>query len=132
MDDLFTLNGAMKHDPRIAAWFSRLEPHRLIVQPWFERMRSCGADVREIFHDGCPVVCVGDAPFGYVNAYKAHAGVGFFRGADLPDPAGLLEGAGKRMRHVKLRPGVAPNENALEALIAAAYRDIRERLGVRR
>ena len=127
--DLFTLNGAMKHDPRIAVWFSRLEPFRLMVQPWFARMRACGADVREIFHDGCPVVCVADAPFGYVNAYKAHAGVGFFRGADLPDPAGLLEGSGKCMRHVKLRPGRELDEAALEALIAAAYRDIRKRVG---
>ena len=129
-DDLFTLNGAMKHDPRIALWFSRLEPHRTMVQPWFARMRACGPDVREIFHDGCPVVCVADAPFGYVHAYKAHAGVGFFRGADLPDPARLLEGAGKRMRHVKLRPGRKLDEAALEALIAAAYRDIRKRVRI--
>ncbi len=78
MDDLFTLDGAAKHDPRIAAWFSATVPHRLMVQEWFERMRDCGADVRELFHDGCPVACVGDAPFGYVNAFKAHANVVFF------------------------------------------------------
>lgn len=74
---------------------------------WFERMRDCGTDVRELLHDGCPVVCVGDAPFAYVNAFKAHASVGFFYGAMLADPAGLLEGEGKRMRHAKLRPGQA-------------------------
>jgi hypothetical protein len=128
MDDLFTLDGAVKHDPRIAAWFSATVPHRLMVQEWFARMRDCGADVRELFHDGCPVACVGDAPFGYVNAFNAHASVGFFHGADLKDPAGLLGGEGKHMRHVKLRPGKAVNEKALNDLIAAAYKDIRQRL----
>lgn len=129
MDDLFTLNGTMGRDPRIEAWFASGDPHRLTARPWFERMRGCGPDVGELFHDGCPVVCVGDAPFGYVNAYKSHASVGFFRGAVLPDPTRLLEGSGKRMRHVKLRPGENLNNGALNALIAAAYADIRERLG---
>ena len=76
-----------------------------IAQPWFEQMRGCGADVRELLHDGYPIACVEDAAFGYVNAFTAHVNVGFFYGAVLDDPAGLLEGAGKRMRHVKLRWG---------------------------
>src|SRR5215510_9319597 len=102
---------------------------RLMTRTWFERMRGCGADVRELLHDGCPVACVGDAPFGYVNAFKAHASVGFFHGAMLPDPAGLLEGSGKHMRHVKLRLGKQLDVEALNGLIAAAYHDIRQRLG---
>jgi hypothetical protein len=72
---------------------------------------------------------VGDAAFGYVDAFSAHANVGFFFGAMLDDPAGLLEGAGKRMRHVKLRWAQPVNGAALSELIAAAYRDIRLRLG---
>jgi hypothetical protein len=128
MDDLFRLNGAMRRDPRIESWFAVTEPHRLMVRQWFERMRACGEDVRELLHDGCPVACVGDAPFGYVNAFKAHAAVGFFHGAMLPDPAHLLEGAGKRMRHVKVYPGREFNAAALSALIAAAFEDIRQRL----
>ena len=91
-------------------------------------MRGCGADVRELMHDGCPVACVEDAPFGYVNTFKAHVNVGFFHGATLDDPAGLLEGAGKHMRHVKLRWGEPVNTAALTQLIAAAYRDIQLRL----
>jgi hypothetical protein len=87
-------------------------------------MRRCGDDVRELLHDGLPTVCVDDAPFAYVGVFKDHVNVGFFHGASLADPAGLLEGTGKSMRHVKLRPGVAFNEKALEVLIAAAYRDI--------
>ena len=40
------------------------------------------------------------------------------------DPAGLLQGAGRRMRHVKLKPGVVVDEPALETLVAAAYDDV--------
>src|SRR5258708_7929184 len=97
--------------------------------PWFERMRGCGADLRELLHDGHPTACVGDAAFGYVNAFSAHVNVGFFHGAALADSAGVLEGTGKRMRHVKLRPEEPLNVVALNELIAAAYRDIRLRLG---
>src|SRR5262245_4474130 len=129
MDDLLRFNGAVRGDPRIEDWFSGfIDPHRMMTRTWFERMRGCGADVRELLHDGCPVACVGDAPFGYVNAFKAHANVGFYYGAMLADPAGLLEGAGKRMRHVKLRPGKELNFDALGELIVGAYQDIRRRL----
>lgn len=99
-----------------------------MVQPWFERMRACGQDVRELVHDGYPTACVDDAAFAYVNAFSAHANIGFYYGAELTDPVGLLEGAGKRMRHTKLRWGEPVRTEALEALIAEAYRDIRSRL----
>ena len=129
MDEIFRLNNTLKRDPRIESWFCDFaDPHRLSVRPWFERMRGLGSDVREIFHDGCPVACVGDVPFGYVNAFKAHASVGFFHGAMLLDPAGVLEGTGKHMRHVKLRPGHDVNLTALDALILLAYHDIKRRL----
>jgi hypothetical protein len=129
-DELFRLPGARKRDPKVEAWLSGFaDPYRLMAKTWFERMRECGPDVRETLHDDCPVGCVDDAAFGYVNAFKAHASVGFFHGAALPDPAGLLEGAGKRMRHVKLRPGKELDSTALNQLIVAAYDDIRRRLG---
>ena len=91
-------------------------------------MRRCGQDVRELMHDGCPTACVVDAAFAYVGVFTAHVNVGFFQGASLPDPADLLQGTGKRMRHVKLRWGESLNETALHALILAAYRDMRARL----
>ena len=91
-------------------------------------MRECGDDVRELMHDGCPVACVGDAPFGYVNVFKAHVNVGFFYGAELHDPTRLLEGRGRRMRHAKVRPGADLNFAGLSALISAAYADIKSRL----
>ena len=91
-------------------------------------MRRCGDDVRELMHDGCPVACIEDAPFGYVNAFKSHVNVGFFYGAMLEDPAGLLAGSGKRMRHVKLQPDSDVDTAALRNLIDAAYADIKVRL----
>lgn len=84
--------------------------------------------MRELVHDGCPVACLGDAPFGYVNVFTAHVNVGFFRGAALPDPHRLLQGSGKNMRHVKLKPGTAVNESALRELIERAYQDMKERV----
>jgi len=100
----------------------------MIAQPWFETMRGCGADVRELLHDGHPTACVGDAAFGYVNAFKTHVNVGFFRGAEMADPAGLLEGTGRFMRHVKLSPGQDFNAAALRKLIETAYADMKKRV----
>jgi hypothetical protein len=91
-------------------------------------MRKCGDEVRELLHDGCPVACLGDAPFGYVNVFTSHVNAGFFHGAALPDPARLLQGTGRFMRHVKLKPGTATNAAALSRLIAAAYSDIKARV----
>jgi hypothetical protein len=129
MDPLFRLPGALRRDPVVESWFAGDNPLKALARPWFERMRACGADVREILHDGCPTACVRDAAFGYVAAFTAHVNVGFFHGATLADPAGLLEGSGKRMRHVKLHSGHAADAAALDALIAAAYRDVRSRTG---
>ena len=67
---------------------------RAIAQRWFEVMRDCGDDVRELLHDGHPTACVADAAFSYVNAFKSHVNVGFFQGAALDDPLGLLKGSG--------------------------------------
>ncbi len=123
--------GAVRRHRDVAAWFDGDDAGlRAVVRPWFARMRRCGADVREALHDGQPTACVGDVAFGYVDAFRAHAAVGFFYGAMLDDPAGLLEGRGKRMRHVKLRWGRAVDDAALAALVAAAYRDVRMRMGL--
>lgn len=111
----------------IDAWFDQ-EPATLygLARRWFSRMRR-GDDVRELMHDGQPTACVADAAFAYVAVYRAHVNVGFFNGAVLSDPAGLLEGSGKFMRHVKLRPDAEPDAAALEALIEASYRDMQRR-----
>jgi hypothetical protein len=130
---IFRLSGATKRDPAVDEWLAG-EPVELrsLASTWFAQMRRCGNDVRELIHDGCPVACVEDAAFAYVNAFKNHVNVGFFHGAALEDPAGLLEGSGKRMRHVKLRPGEETHTAALEQLLATAYTDIKARLRAER
>lgn len=127
--DLLRFNGAVERDVAIDAWMKEREGELGgIAHRWFEVMRKCGDEVRELLHDGCPVACLGDAPFGYVNVFRAYVNVGFFHGAALRDPARLLQGTGKSMRHVKLRPGMDANDEALRSLIEAAWMDIKARV----
>ena len=127
--DIFRVAKPSRRDPDVDAWLNT-EPAELrsLALHWFLQMRGCGPDVRELMHDGCPVACIEDAPFGYVNSFKNHVNVGFFNGAHLKDPAAMLQGSGKRMRHVKLIPGELVDSKALSDLIVAAYRDIKDRL----
>jgi len=129
MSQLFRFPNAVARDPGISTWMHG-HPGELgaIAQQWFTIIRNCGDDVRELLHDGHPTACVGDAAFAYVDAFKAHVNVGFFRGAEIADPAGLLEGTGKLMRHVKLRSEGSVDASALENLIEAAYSDMKARL----
>jgi hypothetical protein len=127
--ELLRFDGALERDPAIDAWMKD-HPGELgaIALRWFEAMRNCGDEVRELVHDGCPVACLGDAPFGYVNVFRSHVNVGFFQGAALPDPAHLLQGTGKFMRHVKLKAGIATDDAALSRLIETAYSHMKERI----
>ena len=126
MSALFRFNQAARRDPAVEAWLhERIDVIGGLAHQWFEQLRNCGDDIRELMHDGHATACVDDAAFAYVAAYKAHAAIGFYRGAALPDPHGLLEGKGKAMRHVKLRPEQEPSTSAVRALIDAAYRDMR-------
>jgi hypothetical protein len=129
MSRILRFDGAVRRDAAIDAWL-RDRPDELgeMARSWFEVMRGCGEDVRELLHDGHPTACIGDAAFGYVNVFRAHVNVGFFQGAEIADPENLLEGAGKFMRHVKLRPGRAVDRKALTGLVETAYRNMRGRL----
>ena len=128
MERLFRFPSATRRDPAVQAWFDA-RPGELgaLARHWFDVLRACGGDVRELLHDGQPTACVGEAAFAYVDAFSAHVNVGFFHGNDLADPASLLQGAGKFMRHVKLAPGRAVDDAALRRLIAGAYADMRAR-----
>ena len=129
MKDILQFPSAVNHDPAIDVWLrGRPEDLQPLAADWFAQMRQCGDDVRELIHDGAPTACVQDAAFGYVNAYRDHVNVGFFHGATLADHAGLLEGTGKRMRHVKLWPGREIDIATLSKLINAAYLDIKARM----
>ncbi len=127
MDALFRFAAATLDRAAVDAWFASQAPglgeRAARVFGW---MRACGPDVRELIHDGWPNACIQDAAFAYVSVHAAHVNAGFYRGAELRDPAGLMRG--KRMRHVRLAAGEAIDERALAALIAAAYHDMRARL----
>jgi hypothetical protein len=127
--ELLRFNNTVEHDPAIDAWMrARQGELGAIAHQWFEVMRHCGDEVREILHDGCPVACLGDVPFGYVNVFNAHVNVGFFQGAELNDPARLLQGNGKFMRHVKLKPATHVDALLLRDLIETAYSNIKTRI----
>jgi hypothetical protein len=127
--DLLRFDGALEHDPAIDTWLNQREGELgTIARFWFEVIRNCGDEVRELMHDGCPVACFGDVPFAYVNVFTAHVNVGFFQGASLPDPARLLQGTGRFMRHVKLRPSTKINSAALTQLIETAYSEMKSRV----
>jgi len=127
--DFLRFDGVVERDPAIDAWMKQHKSELgAIAHRWFEAMRNCGDEVRELMHDGCPTACLGDAPFAYVNVFATHVNVSFFHGASLPDPTRLLQGTGKFMRHVKLKPGTPTNASAINALIDAAYSDIKSRV----
>ncbi len=129
MSRLMLFANAVRREPAVEEWMHRQSGAlRAIAQHWFNVMRACGDDIRELLHDGHPTACVGEAAFCYVNAFTAHVDVGFFLGAELPDPDGLLEGTGRFMRHVKLRPEHEVDASALERLIETAYLDMKGRL----
>ncbi len=126
MASIFRLDGAVPHEPAIDAWLASRPPALgAMAKTWFDRMRACGEDVRELMHDGGPVACIVDVPFGYVHVFRAHVNVGFYRGFALADPKKLLQGVGQRMRHVKCRPGEPMEDAALHELIRWACLDVR-------
>ena len=61
-------------------------------------------------------------PFAFLRAARAHVTLGFWRGAELPDRGGLLEGEGDRMRHVKIPVGREVPTAALEGFVREAVR----------
>jgi hypothetical protein len=51
--------------------------------------------------------------------HTAHVNLQLADGVDLPDPGGLIEGTGKRIRHVKVRSVEAAGSPALRTIIDA-------------
>lgn len=110
-------------------WLShKPEVLRPIAVKWFSSIKDCGEDVQDIFHDGYPMGCVDHAPFAYINIYKAHVNLGFFYGAFLNDPHLMLEGSGRRMRHIKLKPELEYDVDVIATLIRSSYQDLKTRL----
>lgn len=132
MEKLLLYTGKDIQDLTMDTWLkSKSQELRPLAVKWFNEIKHCGNDVQDIFHDGYPIGCVNNAPFAYVNAFSYHVNVGFFYGVDLIDKNGILEGNGRRMRHVKIKPGQGYDEAEITNLIKAAYIDIKKRLNER-
>ena len=129
MNELFIFPESVKHSPEVEEWLSG-EPDALyaIAREWFKEMRNCGGSVTELIHDGCPVACIDNAAFAYVNVFKSHVNVGFYLGAYLKDPENLLEGTGKRMRHIKIKPSADVNKKTIRKLIGESCKLVKSRI----
>jgi hypothetical protein len=78
--------------------------------PWQAEIVTCireiilntAPDVKEMYKWGQPVYEKG-GPLAYMKAFKHVVNFGFWRGVDIIDPTGLLEGDGDKMRHMQLK-----------------------------
>jgi hypothetical protein len=68
-----------------------------------------------------------NGPFAYVKAFGSTVNFGFWRGAELDDPEGVLDGDGDRMRHVSLHSLEEIRPDAFGALVRQAVELNRER-----
>lgn len=68
--------------------------------------------------------------YAYALPYKGHVNLGFYRGAFLPDPRGMLKGTGKAMRHLSVRRAEEVSDPAVRDLIVAAREERRDALGL--
>ena len=123
---------------------AKIETFDDLLQMTEEPLRPVAAELREIVFevdpDTCEVVRLGDraATYGvgprkmldgyaYVMPHKNWINLGFYQGAELADPDGLLEGTGAKLRHVKIRSLDDANRPAVCALIKGA---LAQRLGL--
>lgn len=105
----------------------------LASEPLRPVMESVRALVFEIHPDVCEVVRLGEkaASYGcgprkmidgyaYIMPFRSWVNLGFFQGASLMDPQGLLEGTGARLRHVKLRTVADTEQPGVRAVVEEA------------
>ncbi len=103
------------------------------LRPVMVRLRDL---VLEVHPDAYEVVRLGEraASYGcgprkmidgyaYIMAFRSWVNLGFFRGTSLPDPEGLLEGTGVRLRHVKVRSVDDAERPGVRRLIQEALTD---------
>jgi hypothetical protein len=67
--------------------------------------------------------------YTYIGLHKKHVNLGFYHGASLADPKRLLEGTGKRLRHVKIKSVAQASSTQVKSLIAEAIAKLQGSLG---
>ena len=68
--------------------------------------------------------------FCYIGAHRDHVNLGFYYGAELPDPEGLMEGTGKKLRHIKVRDAEEIDGSSLRQYIQLALDERKKALGL--
>ena len=111
------------------------EPLRPVAEALREAVVRLHPDVTEVVRLGDRAATYGVGPrkmldgYAYVMPHAGWINLGFYRGASLPDPEGLLEGSGAAMRHVKVRSPEEAARGGVLALLAAAPAERRAALG---
>jgi len=124
----YRYRGTLRHDPAIDAYVGSVRGELgALVARLVALVRSNVPGHDELRVHGAPQFCVRGEPFCYVVGYAKHVNLGFCDGASLPDPEGLLEGTGKAMRHVKIRPGAEFPGKMLSRMVREAARRARAR-----
>lgn len=95
-----------------------LEPQAVVVIRLGDRAATFGVG-RKKMSEGCV----------YIIPHRQWINLGFYKGADLDDPTGLLGGTGAKMRHIKLHDTEEAGNPAISELIAAAFAERRAALG---
>lgn len=67
--------------------------------------------------------------YAYIAPQKNWINLGFYKGADLPDPSGLMEGTGKKLRHVKIRSLDDVHQEGIRELVGHALTERKGALG---
>ncbi len=120
--------GAVRRDPAIDAYVHSVQtPLGAILSRLVSLVRSSVPGHDEILFRGAPSFCLEGEPFCYLVGYSRHVNLGFCDGASLSDPAKLLRGKGKSMRHVRLSPGEPFPGAAIAHLVGQSVRRVRAR-----
>jgi hypothetical protein len=82
------------------------------IQPDLEQSASVKLSILYFKHNG--VVCA-------LSVHKAHVNLHFYKGVQLTDPAGLLQGGGKALRHLKFTKLEDIDEAILARFVHEAY-----------
>lgn len=62
-----------------------------------------------------------DAPVVAIGTFSTHASLFFFRGSELADASGLLEGGGKQLRYIRLRRPADAERPAVRRIVRQAF-----------
>ncbi len=68
--------------------------------------------------------------FCYIGAHREHVNLGFYYGAELSDPEEILEGTGRKLRHIKVREVKEVTQPALRHLVQSSLEERKKGLEI--